>query len=62
MAKFTSEITEEEIKEAIRNCKWRQDFHGTDICAGNCNLCFKEIEAGRCDTLKRLVEKHTKEE
>lgn len=46
--------TQEEINKAIKSCKWRQPFHGTDICSGNCNICSREIQAGRCDALQRL--------
>ena len=49
-----SEITQNQIEDAIKSCMWRKSLHGVYICTGNCNVCFKEIESGRCDTLKRL--------
>lgn len=54
--------TQEEINEAIKTCKWRQPFNGTDICAGVCNICLREIQAGRCDTLQRLFAECRKEQ
>ena len=54
--------TQEEIKEAIKTCKWRQPFNGTDICSGVCNICLREIKAGRCDTLQRLFNEKAREE
>lgn len=53
--------TKEEIKKAIKTCRWRQPFNGTDICSGNCNICLREIQAGRCDTLQRLFHDKAKE-
>ena len=55
-------LTEEMLREAVKNCKWRQNFCGTDICSGNCNICAREIEAGRCDTLSRLVAEYSTKE
>lgn len=52
-----AELTEKEINNAIKNCKWRQTSLGVPICGGNCNICAIEIERGRCDTLKKLFAK-----
>lgn len=50
-------ITDEMIQKAIKTCEWRQDVGGIPICQGNVGACHREIEAGRCDTLRRLFEK-----
>ena len=58
-------ITDEDIKRAIRNCHWRhkvpqtRDLH---FCHGDVNLCEHLIETGRCDTLQRLFQQAQKEE
>ena len=54
--------TQEEINDAIKTCRWRQSFNGTDICSGNCNVCLREIQAGRCDALRRLFAECGKEQ
>lgn len=53
-----AEITEKKINDAIKSCKWRQDFMGTDICAGDVLPCRHLIEQGKCDTLRRLFAEH----
>lgn len=50
-------MTEKELNEAIRTCHWRQMFDGIVICRGDCAPCYRLIEQGRCDTLKRIFEK-----
>lgn len=51
-------LTEEMLQEAVKNCKWRQNFQGIDICTGDCAPCQRIIESGKCDTLRRLVAEH----
>lgn len=52
-----AEITEKDIKHAIRTCHWRiavtgqRDLH---LCGGACNICEKLIKDRKCDTLQRL--------
>lgn len=46
--------TQAEIETAIRDCHWRQNFHGFAICSGMCCPCSVTIDHGNCDTLKRL--------
>lgn len=46
--------SQEDIDKAIRDCFWRKDMYGVDICAGNCAPCQVEIERGRCDALRKL--------
>lgn len=57
-----AEITQQQINEAIKTCKWRQVFAGVDICSGNVGPCSKEIEAGRCVTLIELFQNEKKED
>lgn len=52
-----TKLTEDEINNAIKGCKWRQTSLGVPICAGNCNICAIEIKRGRCDTLNKLFAK-----
>lgn len=56
------EITQHEIVEAVKSCKWRSVFAGVEICNGNCSPCYVEIDAGRCFTLKELFKDAQKEE
>lgn len=55
-------ITQDEIEEAVKSCKWRSVFAGVAICNGNCCPCGVEIEAGRCYTLKELFRDAQKED
>ena len=55
------ELTEEMLHEAVKKCKWRQDFNGIPICAGDVAPCQHQIESGQCTTLLELVAKHKKE-
>lgn len=56
------EITQHEIVEAVKSCKWRSVFAGVEICNGNCSPCYVEIDAGRCFTLKELFNGAPKED
>lgn len=49
-----AEITQKQIDDAIANCKWRQEVYGVSVCRGDCNICSRLIEDGRCDTLIKL--------
>ncbi len=49
-----SEITEEQVRDAIQNCHWRDDNMGVPVCIGMCQPCQSTIESGQCDTLIRL--------
>lgn len=57
---MSKEITDAGIKQAIKNCKWRQNVGGIYVCRGVCNVCTKTIENGRCDTLQKLFRKEEK--
>lgn len=50
-----TEITEQQINDAVKNCKWRQEFCGIDICAGEVSPCVRIIEQGKCVTLMELI-------
>lgn len=50
-----AELTEKQLQDAIKNCKWRQDFGGVDICTGDCAPCKHIIKSGQCYTLRVLV-------
>lgn len=52
-------MTEKELNEAIRTCDWRQMLGDIAICRGDCAPCYRLIEQGRCDTLKRIFAKET---
>lgn len=43
-----------ELEQAIKECPWRKDMAGVDICAGECLPCSRIIETGKCDTLIQL--------
>lgn len=47
-------VTQEQIDEAIKNCYWRKDLGGVDVCRGELTPCTRVIEKGNCDTLKEL--------
>lgn len=47
-------VTQEQIDEAIKNCFWRKDAGGVDVCRGEVAPCMRIIEKGKCDTLKKL--------
>ena len=47
-------VTQEQIDEAIKNCFWRKDMGGVDVCRGDLTPCMRVIEKGNCDTLKKL--------
>lgn len=49
-----TEITQEVIDEAIRNCPWRRDVAGVHVCVGDVAPCSRLIKSGKCDTLIRL--------
>lgn len=53
---MNKELTDSDIKKAIKNCKWKKNFGGIDVCVGVCNVCVKTIEDGKCDTLQRLFQ------
>ena len=48
-------ITDNDIREAIEHCEWRQDIGGTWICTGDVVPCLKHIDDGRCYTLRKLL-------
>lgn len=48
------EITKEMIDKAIKDCSWRKDVCGVDICSGMLTPCASVIESGKCDTLIEL--------
>lgn len=50
-------LTDKDIQEAVENCEWRKDIHGTWVCGGNIVPCLKHIDDGRCDTLIKLFAK-----
>lgn len=54
---MTKEITDADIEQAIKTCKWRMKVDGIDVCRGECNVCIRTIEAGKCDTLQNLFRK-----
>ena len=55
-------MTQEQIDEAIKNCRWLSQNRGLgnqipDICSGECLPCAKVIESGKCETLIELFGK-----
>lgn len=53
---MNKELTDADMKQAIKGCKWRTNVGGIDVCGGLCNVCIKTIEDGKCDTLQRLFQ------
>ena len=49
-----SEVTQEQIDKAIKECYWRKEVSGVDICGGMLAPCKRIIEKGQCDTLIKL--------
>ena len=47
-------VTQKQIDEAIKNCYWRADLDGVNVCKGELTPCMRVIEKGNCDTLKEL--------
>lgn len=54
---MAKEITDADIKQAIKTCEWRMNVGGIDVCKGECNICIRTIETGKCDTLQNLFRK-----
>lgn len=51
---MTDEEFNQKVQEAVKNCMWRNDEFGVDICKGDLALCRHIIDRGKCDTLIRL--------
>lgn len=49
-----SGVTQKMIDKAIRDCIWRKEIHGADICIGMATPCLRVIDRGECDTLIKL--------
>lgn len=49
-----SEITQEQIDKAIKECFWKKEVGGVNICRGVLAPCQVIIEKGQCDTLIKL--------
>ena len=56
------DVTQHEIVEALKSCKWRSVIAGVEICHGNCSPCYVEIMRGRCFTLNELFKDAKKED
>lgn len=52
-----SEITQADVNKAIKKCYWRKEVAGVSICAGNCVPCFQAINSGKCEALRKLLNK-----
>lgn len=48
------EITDEDIRQAVKTCEWRAEVQGISVCKGMLGACERVIEAGKCDTLIEL--------
>lgn len=57
-----AELTEKQLQDAIKNCKWKYDLCGVAICTGECAPCNHIIKSGRCDTLKTIVHERRKKD
>lgn len=51
---MNTEITQEDIDKAIKECYWRKDVGGVSVCGGMLAPCSRIIEKGQCDTLINL--------
>lgn len=49
-----NEITQKDIDRAIKECYWRKDVGGVNVCSGMLAPCSRIIENGQCDTLINL--------
>ena len=53
-----SEVTQEAIDKAIKDCMWlsqnRDKSMIEGICCGEIGMCFRVIENGKCPTLRKL--------
>lgn len=47
-------IKQEDIDKAIKECYWRKDIGGVNVCSGMLAPCSRTIENGQCDTLINL--------
>lgn len=57
-----SEITQADVNKAIKECYWRKEVASVSICAANCIPCVKVIDSGKCEALRKLVNKAAKQE
>lgn len=48
------EITDKDIRQAVKTCQWRVEIQGISVCKGMLGACERVIEAGQCDTLIEL--------
>ena len=53
---MTAEELTKLAEKAIEKCFWRNTEFTTPICKGNLAPCQVEIERGRCDALRTLVD------
>ena len=51
-------VTQEQIDNAIENCKWKKDMCGIDICRCGVLPCSHVIEKGLCYTLIELFKEN----
>lgn len=51
-------MTEQEfidkINKAVKECPWKVDMCGVDICRGDVLPCAECIDSGRCDTIRTV--------
>ncbi len=54
-------MTQKEINEAIKKCRWLSDNRGHNlicgVCRSKCLPCRRVIEKGECETLIKLLSK-----
>lgn len=53
---------DERISNAVRDCDWRHEFDGIDVCRGMCSPCLNEIDKGTCPTLREYFKRGDKNE
>lgn len=58
---MTAEEFNKLAEKAIEKCFWRNTEFETPICKGNLAPCQVEIQRGRCDALRTLVDDLRKE-
>jgi len=54
---MTDQEFNEKVEESIKNCEWRRDLGGIDVCGGNIGVCEVIIQNGRCEAMKKLIRK-----
>lgn len=47
--------TYQKILKVIKECHWKIDMAGTEVCRGNCLPCKRCIDTGKCDAIIKIL-------